>query len=370
MASALSRRRRRDEAGAEHVRAPSRRRKWLAAAVEADIDRGAWVDPAAGQVTVKEWSDRWLEAASAHLKIKTHAGYRSLIKTKINPSLGHLPLSAVKPITISEWISELRRSGFSPSRIRQSYRVLSQIMRSAVENELIISSPCRGVRLPRMPQTEPHILTEAQADLVISHAVSPHDLLVMLLAYAGLRIGEAFALRRRSFDLDAGTVIISESLVEIQGQLSFDTPKNHQKRTVQLPDFVVARARELIPGSDVEPTTLLFPTGSGVPQHLNAWRRTYFDPAVKAAGLKDVTPHDLRASHATWVAARHGVMAAAARLGHAHASVTTRHYARTVTGQDKLVADEIGRERESRSADDSDVPVEVHAEDEIQPHGD
>src|SRR5438552_1657729 len=63
-------------------------------------------------------------------------------------------------------------------------------------------------------------------------------------------------------------------------------------------------------------------------------------PAVRATGLVDVTPHDLRASHATWVAQRHGVMAAAARLGHAHASVTTRHYARTFEGQDRTVADD------------------------------
>jgi integrase len=65
----------------------------------------------------------------------------------------------------------------------------------------------------------------------------------------------------------------------------------------------------------------------------------YFDPAVAAVGLTDVTPHDLRASHGTWVADRHGVMTAAHRLGHGNASVTTRHYARPVAGRDAEVAD-------------------------------
>lgn len=61
----------------------------------------------------------------------------------------------------------------------------------------------------------------------------------------------------------------------------------------------------------------------------NQWRKAYFDPAVAAAGLTDVTPHDLRASHGTRVADRYGVMTAAHRLGHSNASVTTRHYAGT-----------------------------------------
>ncbi|MFE0436194.1 DUF2637 domain-containing protein [Streptomyces nigra] len=71
----------------------------------------------------------------------------------------------------------------------------------------------------------------------------------------------------------------------------------------------------------------------------NQWRKAYFDPAVSAAGLTDVTPHDLRTSHGTWVADRYGVMTAAHRLGHSNASVTTRHYARPVAGRDDQVAE-------------------------------
>ncbi len=63
-----------------------------------------------------------------------------------------------------------------------------------------------------------------------------------------------------------------------------------------------------------------------------------FDPAVAAAGLTDVTPHDLRTSHGTWVADRYGVMTAAHRLGHSNASVTTRHHARPLAGRDDQVA--------------------------------
>jgi Phage integrase, N-terminal SAM-like domain len=73
--------------------------RWLATA-EADLSRGVYIDPRAGQITVDEWANRWLAAASAHLKIKTRAGYASLLKTKIEPRFGSIPLSRIKPIMV------------------------------------------------------------------------------------------------------------------------------------------------------------------------------------------------------------------------------------------------------------------------------
>ncbi|MFE8942499.1 hypothetical protein [Streptomyces sp. NPDC007856] len=46
------------------------------------------------------------------------------------------------------------------------------------------------------------------------------------------------------------------------------------------------------------------------------------------------------------MADRHGVMAAAKRLGHANASVTTRHCARSRDGQDAEIAYELNADHE------------------------
>ena len=60
--------------------------------------------------------------------------------------------------------------------------------------------------------------------------------------------------------------------------------------------------------------------------------------------LHGVTPHDLRATHASWVIDGGGsVLEAAARLGHAAGTVTTRHYARPVAGRDAEVAARLDR---------------------------
>lgn len=299
-----------------------------------EIDEGRWIDPADGQTTVRDWAARWLAAVAPQLKHKTQASYRSLINSRINPVLGDRELSSLRPITVTEWVAQMRTAGLSASRIRQAYRVVSQIMASAVDNELIAQTPCRGVRLPRMPQTEPHILTQVEASKIVRNATGPHDLLIALLAFAGLRIGEAFALRRMDIDVPGCIVHVDENLAEANGALVFDTPKTHQKRVLNIAPSLAKRLGahlDTLPGGD---DALLFTNSKGNPLRYNEWRKSHFDPAVKAAGLTDVTPHDLRASHASWVADKYGVMTAARRLGHSNASVTTRHYARPVDGRD------------------------------------
>lgn len=132
-----------------------------------------------------------------------------------------------------------------------------------------------------------------------------------------------------------------EAVTELPGGPIIDTPKNHQRRELALPAFVVALVHDHLSRLPDDPDAFVFP---GRRKHTAQRQQSYhgfrrrFRRAVAAAGLGDVTPHDLRATHATWVADSHGVMVAAHRLGHANASVTTRHYARAVDGRDAEVA--------------------------------
>ena len=318
---------------------------WLAEE-ETKILRGAWIDPNAGKITVREWGDRWFTSARATLKAKTVGSYESLLRTLIYPTFADTDVAAVKPIHVSEWVAKLRRrksartgKPLSASRVRQAYRVLSLLMAAAVENELIGRSPCRGVRMPKLPETDPEILTNEEMDRIIQAARPPHDVLVSLLAYGGLRIGEVFALRRLRFDHETRTLTIAEAVEQVSGRQYWDTPKGHRRRSIRLPAFVADRLARHLRTRPEEPDTLIFVGRTGNALRYNSWRRSVFDPAAVAAGFQGVTPHDLRASHGTWIAERFGVMAAAKRLGHANASVTTRHYARASAGSDEGVAE-------------------------------
>ncbi len=313
--------------------------------VEADIAQGKWFAPSAGRTTLAEWADQWFAAAAPGWKPKTRHTYRSVLDRLVLARLGRVHLAALRPIQVTAWAGALSET-LSPSQVRQAYRLLSQVMASAVDNGMIPISPCRGVRLPRLPEADPRILTVEQVRQLAAHCELGDRVLVLLLAYGGLRIGEAQALRRRSLDVDGSRVLVAQAVSELPGGPVMATPKSHQRRELLVPAFVVALVREHLATLPDDPDAFAFPGRQKHTQHrqqsYHGFRRR-FQLAVAAAGLSGVTPHDLRATHASWVADSHGVMVAARRLGHANASVTTRHYARAMDERDVEVAEHLDR---------------------------
>jgi integrase len=330
------------------------------AAVESDLHRGAWIDPKAGRVTVREWTEAWLPRYVVRkgkpLRPKTVALYEGLLRSTILPTFGTTPLAEVKRSAVEAWLGGLGARGLSPSRIRQAVLLLSAAMDAAVNDDLLLRSPCRGLELPELPEPAPRILTPAEVARLRAAIREPYGVLVDVLAYAGLRIGEALALRRRSVDLLGRRLVVSQSLSEVAGQLTWEAPKNGTARSVTLPRFLADDlAAYLDEHVAADPDALLFTGRTGKPQHYNAWRTWTWDPATLAAELPGVTPHALRATCASWVAEQHGVLEAARRLGHSSASVTSRHYARALVGGDVAVAEGLDGRR-------GDVPAGVTPE--------
>jgi integrase len=307
---------------------------------EADVSQGRWIAPAAGRTTVGEWVEQWFASAERAWKPKTRHTYRSVLDRLVLAHLGTTPLASLRPIRVASWAGTLSER-LSASQVRQAYRLLSQVMASAVDNGMIPATPCRGVRLPRMPEADPRILTVDQVGRIAGHCQLGDRLLVLLLAYAGLRIGEALPLRRRHVDIKEGRLIIAGAVTELPGGPVIDTPNNHQRRELALPAFVVQLVREQLATVPDDRDAFVFP---GRQRHTTHRQQSYhgfrrrFVQAATAARLADVTPHDLRATHASWVADSHGVLVAARRLGHANTSVTTRHYARAIDKRDAEVA--------------------------------
>lgn len=312
--------------------------KWLSG-LESDLLRGTWIDDRLGRVTVDEWSRTWLRELP-NLKPKTRVGYESLARSVVGPHLGGRQLGELSRPLVQGWVSVLAASGMSPSRIRQAYRLLAQMMSSAEMDGVLAVTPCRGIRLPRIAEHEPHVLSPDQVASLVAAIRPPYDLFVLVLAYTGLRFGEAAGLRRRFVDPSTHRLIVASSLSEAAGVVTMEEPKSHQHRVVTMPAFLSTLLAEHIEQSAdwTGEELLVFLSPHGLPVRHSNFLHRIWAPAVKAVGL-DVRPHDLRASHATWLYdAGWSPVEIAARLGHAKATITTKHYARRVVGRDVEIA--------------------------------
>jgi integrase len=209
----------------------------------------------------------------------------SLLRTHVLPTWGRYRLADVTHADVAAWVAQLRANGSAPATVRQAHRVFSLLLGLAVRDGRIPRNPADRVPLPRVTRDEPRFLTHDEVERLADAAGDDGDV-IRLLAYTGLRFGEMVALRVRRVDFLRRRLTIAEAATEVAGRLEFGTPKTHQERTVPLPTALAEPLARRCEGKQSD--ELLIITARGGPLRLRNWRRTVFDPAVRAAGLTNL----------------------------------------------------------------------------------
>lgn len=273
--------------------------------VRTDMGKGRWVDPGSGAVAFREYAWRWLEERPG-LRPRTVELYEGLLRLHIEPTFGEVALNRITPAGVRSWHASLSAAAHpGPSTVAKAYRLLRSILATAVDDELIAKNPCalRGAGVER-PAERPVVSVEEV--LALAAAMEPRfQVLVLLAAFCGLRLGELQALRRRHLDLSSATVrVVEQAQVLKDGSIITGPPKTDAGvRTVTMPSVLVpAVEHHLERWAAGGPDGLVFCGGDG--QHFRrasfytAWRR-----AAAAAGITNLRPHDLRHTGNTLAAA-------------------------------------------------------------------
>jgi integrase len=156
-----------------------------------------------------------------------------------------------------------------------------------------------------------------------------HAPLVLLLAYTGLRWGEATGLRVRDVDTLKRRLTVRENAVRVNGKIVVGTPKSHASRTVPYPDFLTLDLARQCQGK--ASGDLVF--GAGLVRLVAPTHGGWFEYAIKRAQTVDrtfprLTPHDLRHTAASLaISAGANVKAVQRMLGHASEAMTLDVYA-------------------------------------------
>jgi integrase len=261
----------------------------------------------------------WAPVYGVLLADRTRETYAQSYDRHIAPTLGRMPLHAIRPAVIARWQAAVLPSG--PEALRKARSVLSAILQTAVEAELIASNPVRLVRPPKRP-LKPEIRPLAPVSVEALRAqLSHHDaVLVSLLAYAGLRPGEARSLLWAH--VQDRTLVIGASKTGRRRSVRLLDPLANDLREWRLASGRPAPDRPVIPR----------PSDGGVmsAKSFNVWRGDVFAPALEAAGLDPARPYDLRHSFASLLLHEgRSVIYVARQLGHS-ATETLQTYGHVI----------------------------------------
>jgi integrase len=298
--------------------------KTFLAGVTTDMVRGQWIDPRGGDVPVAEWAQRWLDARV--VRATTLAGDRTRLRRHVLPAFGQLPLKALTPLTVRAWVARLSAAGLAPKTLRHCHALLSTLLADAVTEGLLLANPCQGTRLPAAQRYEARFLTAPEVDRLLAVLDPPERTLVLVAVSTGLRWGELSGLRRHRLDLLRGRLHVAETLVEVNGRVSFGPPKTPRSvRTVSLPRQAVDALAHHLVGHTGD---LVFTSREGTPLRRHNFSRRVWKPAVAAAGLApEPRFHDLRHTHvAMLIAAGVPMKAISERLGHTSIVITMDRY--------------------------------------------
>ena len=301
---------------------------------ETDIVRESWKAPKHANVTLGEYGRTWI--AQRPIKPSTRERYRSAWNLHIDPLIGSLMIGDVSPAVVREWYAglgdQLRRSLTAQGR-----RYATPDLRRHAER------PTLGID---------------EIEELARHVPDRYKATVYLLAWAGIRLGEAAELRRKDVDLKHAQIRIERAVYPLNGEYQVQTPKSRAgSRTIVLPQFVADELREHMRDySPIGPDGLIFPTRSGRCAYNGI--QIAITRTLRAVGYECVRVHALRHSGQLLAATngatltdlqrRMGHSTVNAAMAYAHASRDNgRSIAERMNAQRATVGDINARKRAS-----------------------
>ena len=230
-----------------------------AATVEVTKMRGEYVAPALGRVTIGELGPTWLARQQGHMKPSGFRSYESAWRVHVEPRWRNARVADIRYTDVQAWVAELAGKR-GPLIVQTAYSVLARILDDAVRDRLLAANPARGVKLPTRGKRQNVYLTAGQLQALAVEA-GRYRPLVLLLGTAGLRWGEAAALRVSDVDFLRRRIVLHENAVTVGRRVHVGTLKSGKARTVPLAGFVVDELAATCEGKERD--ELLWPSQDG-----------------------------------------------------------------------------------------------------------
>jgi len=315
------------------------------AKVKASLDRGDYIDPSAGRVTLATYARQWRAGLTGDFASLERTDTR--LAWVCGKPIGQqaMGMLAKRPSLVQAWVKDMEASGLQPSTIKGIVGVVSSVFDAALDDQVIGRNPCKAksVKPPAMVRKKIVPWTLALVEAMSEALPNRYDPMAFLGAGCGHRQGELFGIAVEDIDFLGRVVHVLRQVRLINRKLVFSPPKGGKTRSVPLPESVGLRLSAHIAANppvkvtlpwrspDGKPVTaaLLFTTANGTALHRSnfndVWRaslRRAEIPICREHGM-----HVLRHTAASaWLGAGVDIRTVAEYLGHGDPGFTLRTY--------------------------------------------
>ena len=211
-------------------------RNWIEQAKYADKHEDVFCP---SDTTVDAWFSFWIENIVGDLAPNTLRNYRERYKQNIQPIIGKMLLSDVKPMHCKKVLLSMD-ADYAGSTIRQTYITMGTLLKAAKMNDLIYKHPMDGVRFikPVRATDDIKFLTRDEQRVFLETAKRSHNYnQYALILETGLRTGEMIGLTWDAIDFQNRTLTVNKTLEFRHGEQYWRAgpPKTQQSyRTIPL----------------------------------------------------------------------------------------------------------------------------------------
>lgn len=262
-------------------------------------------------LTVADYLSTWL-TGKRRLRDTTRRNYATHIRRYLGPGIGNLKLAELRPHHIDDLYSDLidgRYTGAGAAIVHHVHRTLRSALNTAVKRRLIPWNPVLHVELPERHRTPPAVWTPEDVGRFLA-ATSSHRLYALfhLVAFTGMRRGEALGLHWADINLDGPHVVVRWQVVDAGSGPQLGAPKTQagarlvpidQLTAKVLSDHRTRQDEERAAWGDAwTDSGFVFTREDGTmlrPDYTTA----LFARLVEAAHLPKIRLHDLRHTHAS-----------------------------------------------------------------------
>jgi integrase len=217
----------------------------LLAAAKTQHDHGIPI-PHSG-VTLASFLVDWLETVKPTIRPRTYESYELHVRHHVNPEIGNIRLSALRPEHVRGLLTRKLDSGLSPQTVIHMRTVLNTALRQAIGDRLLSWNPVSSVKRPKVRRRVYRQFTPEQARAFLAAAENTRLGAAFAIGLSlGLRRGEVLGLRWCDIDLEALTLRVEQTIQRVRakvvgtaGFLVAEPKTERSRRTLVLPVMLV-----------------------------------------------------------------------------------------------------------------------------------